>query len=790
MASSAYPSSSYPSSSLWTRPESPMGWTSKEKGVSPPSAGIHWNTTLDSAKADFTAPPRSYLGTTGTSGPGITPHVPQAALSPRVPPALSATVTSPTRPALDVTHDRSLIPAIPPPSRDVSGVVQALERELSQERFERREQVAFLTKMHEREAALLKSRADMAEQKLEEERRLFEKEKTVLSTRARFGDDEEQAASSKFRNLEQEMSRKSEALMELRMQLTQTEERLFSSNAQIDDLHRQVSHVRTEEQAEKDTLIRQDVQLRSARDEHFRLENEIETQKRSRDALEEHLRRTERDTEASWNQTQQLHEQEQQRLLQEGTRWRDISQDVSKKAVDLEGRFEVMRRDCLSVREELKASESRCQDVSSMLQTVERERDEWIRKHRSCHEVLERVQLEVHQEKVARTQLEHSSDEKLQSASRQLQDFDSSLKDTRWKYDKLEQSTTLEAIKFRTEIDEFQRALGKADAAKAEQDQVIAELKSVQTTADQERHSLASKVRTLDDKIQQEALSKVQIQGSLDTVKRERDQIQAMVESFKTQVQTLEHKSSQYERERDSAFHMEAEEKKKYEDYRSRMQQWQREEERRLQTERQRAESMYQQAQGDVARSEATKAELERTLQALQDETRQLAMALQVQHEKAVSLDGSMRKHLHVLDHRIQDLQEETRSGIASTAMLSTGFPGIRPRTPSPIKTGVPSLENLSPSRLALKSPTTNDPLYRSLAVPSLPTHLGVSSLSNPIPATPMPGLQGSSLSPRLTVLSPRDSSRRIGAGPSIPEGPLSPKSAHLRPSPSAGRTP
>merc|ERR1719160_1421425 len=308
--------------------------------------------------------------------------------------------------------------------------------------------------------------------------------------------------------------------MELRMQLQQTEENLWTSNARADDLQRQISQLRTEEQAEKDGAIRQDVQLRSAQNENFRLENEIESQRRQREALEDHLRRTERETEASFTQSQQLHEQEQQRLMQEGTRWRDISQDVSKKAVDLEGRFEVMRHDCLAVREELRSSESRCQDVSTMLQTVERERDEWIRKHRSCHEGLERFQLEVHQEKVARTQIEHNSDEKLGSAARQLQDLDTSLKDSRWRYDKLEQSTALDTIKFRTEIEEFQRALAKADAAKAEQEQIIAELKSVQATTDHERQSLASKVRMLEDKIQQDGLTKVQIQGSLESMKR------------------------------------------------------------------------------------------------------------------------------------------------------------------------------------------------------------------------------------------------------------------------------
>merc|ERR1719375_2265210 len=118
-----------------------------------------------------------------------------------------------------MTHDRSHFAAVTAPTRDVSGVVQALERELSQERFERREQVAFLTKMHERESGLLKSRADMAEQKLEEERRLFEKEKVVFATRLRYGDEEELASSARFRTLEAEVARKGEALTELRVQL-------------------------------------------------------------------------------------------------------------------------------------------------------------------------------------------------------------------------------------------------------------------------------------------------------------------------------------------------------------------------------------------------------------------------------------------------------------------------------------------------------------------------------------------------------------------------------------------
>merc|ERR1719171_845011 len=84
-----------------------------------------------------------------------------------------------------------MIPVTPkPPPRDAYEVVKMLERELASERFERREEVSFLTKMHEREAALLKRRATSAAQQVEQDRHLFDNERDVLASRLTAADQE------------------------------------------------------------------------------------------------------------------------------------------------------------------------------------------------------------------------------------------------------------------------------------------------------------------------------------------------------------------------------------------------------------------------------------------------------------------------------------------------------------------------------------------------------------------------------------------------------------------------
>eukprot|EP00929_Paragymnodinium_shiwhaense_P086993 TRINITY_DN47335_c0_g1_i1.p1 TRINITY_DN47335_c0_g1~~TRINITY_DN47335_c0_g1_i1.p1 ORF type:complete len:671 (-),score=234.02 TRINITY_DN47335_c0_g1_i1:48-2060(-) len=93
------------------------------------------------------------------------------------------------------------------PGQPLSDVVQMLEHELSTERFERREEIGFLTKMHEREVNLLKSRAQSATQQLEEERRLFERESANLINKVGAAEERLRKEEDRANRLEMEVAR-------------------------------------------------------------------------------------------------------------------------------------------------------------------------------------------------------------------------------------------------------------------------------------------------------------------------------------------------------------------------------------------------------------------------------------------------------------------------------------------------------------------------------------------------------------------------------------------------------
>lgn len=98
--------------------------------------------------------------------------------------------------------------SVGPASDGLSDVAQMLERELAAERIERREEVGFLTKMHEREMDLMKSRASSAARQLEEERQLFERHSGTLETRLVTADSRLESEAKRTVDLEEEMTRR------------------------------------------------------------------------------------------------------------------------------------------------------------------------------------------------------------------------------------------------------------------------------------------------------------------------------------------------------------------------------------------------------------------------------------------------------------------------------------------------------------------------------------------------------------------------------------------------------
>lgn len=190
----------------------------------------------------------------------------------------------------------SMLPATGSPvlgkqTLDTYDVVQLLEKELASERFERREEVSFITKMHEREIDVWKTRAQGATQRLEEERKIFERETGSLDSKLAVAIERARWHEDKARKLEQDVS-KHEADIEGMRAVGHRAETAVEAAARAKDAEHEAERRLAHEEREKlETLCKQvehDAQLTAKDLRHGEL-----TAQRHSSALEQTLRSTE-----------------------------------------------------------------------------------------------------------------------------------------------------------------------------------------------------------------------------------------------------------------------------------------------------------------------------------------------------------------------------------------------------------------------------------------------------------------------------------------------------------------
>mmetsp|Transcript_55239 Transcript_55239/g.103751 ORF Transcript_55239/g.103751 Transcript_55239/m.103751 type:complete len:701 (-) Transcript_55239:102-2204(-) len=110
------------------------------------------------------------------------------------------------------TAGSALSPRTAKQTLDTYDVVQLLEKELASERFERREEVSFITKMHEREVDVWKTRTNGATQRLEEERKIFERETGSLDSKLALAIERANWHEERARQLEEQLATQVAAL--------------------------------------------------------------------------------------------------------------------------------------------------------------------------------------------------------------------------------------------------------------------------------------------------------------------------------------------------------------------------------------------------------------------------------------------------------------------------------------------------------------------------------------------------------------------------------------------------
>jgi len=164
-------------------------------------------------------------------------------------------------PVVTAASSTSVISETKVESSSYNEIIKLLERELANERKERRDEVAFLVKTHEREVSLLKSRAQSAAQQFQEERQLLEKENSWRISQA-------EVAEERAQRLQAESVHHSSAIdMRLRAEVIQSEATV---------------HQEIRQRAVRETALRQEMNQLScqARSLQERLHEELEECKR------------------------------------------------------------------------------------------------------------------------------------------------------------------------------------------------------------------------------------------------------------------------------------------------------------------------------------------------------------------------------------------------------------------------------------------------------------------------------------------------------------------------------
>jgi len=598
------------------------------------------------------------------------------------------------------------------PALDAYDIVQLLERELAAERFERREEVSFLSKMHERELAVWKARAQGASQRLEEERRTLEREVGSLDSRLRSACEKAQQYEENSRRLEEKLAVRGVELEEAWVALRKQEASAESASArEVERKANQELALRRQGQVQQEHAACQLALQRAERDAQVSAEacrQEEIAARRGAEVLNQVLRTVEDTARTTKQQDVCLLEQTRVRADEEAlvARARAAAQAAQmeealwaagRKATELELRVEAEQARTREVRaEEQRALQERSSELHAGLAQREVEHvaalkaarldgqskcEELRAGHRTLREGYASTEQELRRARSNHEQAECAWEDQLARVSRHLEDARNGRRELDAQCEQAMQHKAqtatlcrLELDRLRSELGEVRRWSGLEAEEVAQQRAREAELLEARNLASlEESRKLSVQVRQLERNLAEVELERVRVRAALDAAEQDRARSQAAVLAMRAELSTSQVRGRQVETEwasrasEELAQHRAEIGDEHWERLRSVECQWQ----HQLQL----VEAERARAYTELKGSEASEAELGRALFELQSDMHHVSNWYRLQQERALQLDGAMRAHLDMIDREVADMRRA--KGALSVAQADLGhLPG------------------------------------------------------------------------------------------------------------------
>lgn len=574
-------------------------------------------------------------------------------------------------------------------SKSTYNVVQLLEKELATERIERREEVAFITKMHEKEVEVWKSRSQVTSQRLADERKIFERETAGLDSKLAIALERARLYEDRAVALEDEVVLRGASLEESRASI------LSSEAAAVETLRAQ--------------LVECNVEREQSKQEHDRLSAVLHrTQQNSEESTKAHQREelaavcgseaSKQALKSLESTVVTLQQQESQALsqlrLQESQGLARAEEKVAAQHSQV-CLYEGLHKEALCTGSEQQLEAAACARQVVAAHDVEKARleSQVVELRVSFTEIGERstaaLQLTKHEHRAEVTKLQARASEldeektvvlssvdrlcsthtlaeqswqlQLQEKSKRLDDMRDDRKDMDAQRDHALQQETeaatlrrIEVTWLRTELEEVRnRSSRDMDDLLQQRTRENDHWEVWEAAAVEEMRVHAVQFREMESRLSEADVEHVKLRASLAVVEKEEAQSHSALELLRPELAVCEARAMQSEmnwasrsREVCSAHEALQEELRK-----------------ELlvevgQTEKWKAqgEAVSQRARGELEESEAARLQLSQSLAQLRGESQQLLCAYQIQQKRVCQLDGTMRQHLQLLDREVSDL--------------------------------------------------------------------------------------------------------------------------------------
>lgn len=554
------------------------------------------------------------------------------------------------------------------------GVIQALERELAAERQERREEVNFLTKMHEREMELLKARMQALVDKHEEERRNWDGESRALVLRATEAEEKLRRMEGQAQDMEDQDHRRINDLEEARAALHRAE----SAALEADRCREQQCRAERE-LVQHDLDARNAAVLKSEQEAQSAVEASRQEEAAVRRNAEELLSQFRWVEQNLW-QTRQQESQALAHAQSSSIRWECKHQEVSYRLSELEARQDAERHQTQLTRssDELALESAKGALRGQLLEQEaqaafvrERDRNEFLHEQeavRSSRDALAKELATVQQEMQSARLLHDRADQALERQLKEARNLVEQVTESKQELESRRHQEAAQAeeaaAKHRFELE---RLRSEVDALKHSGTQEVqeylcrreqdAELREARNEGlMEELRRLSSQVRDLEGARSEDEVTRVKLQTAAIAAEKEKAHHDVTLQCLRSEVETWESRFKQTQVENAERLRAALAEQ------RSEMLLERAEEKTRTDVRLVTEEDAVSRIRLEVAELERAKALVERSELQMQSEVRELSSLCAMNQQRATDVENSMRLHLDAIDREMGQILQQKQA--------------------------------------------------------------------------------------------------------------------------------